>query len=232
MLSGGSLLVGSAGRTDLQGPGRMTGMSIDQYASLQRLAQLPDDVRVLPTHGAGSFCVAGTSDAERTSTIGRERQDNPYPVVPDADGFRQFMAPRLGRFPDVLPARGAPESHGSGAARRDHGATAPHPRRGRTRGPRGRASWWMPGTDGRSAIRSHPRVPMNVEPTASFGTWVAAVVPFGAPIVLVTESSSTSHLRDLAVQLWRVGFERWSATSRAAWTHGRRAVGPSSGTTS
>src|SRR3990172_12565190 len=37
---------------------------------------LPDEVQLLPTHGAGSFCAAPVSK-DRTSTIGRERASNP-----------------------------------------------------------------------------------------------------------------------------------------------------------
>jgi hydroxyacylglutathione hydrolase len=57
--TGGSLLVGSVGRTDLLGSALSSALTLDQQRSLKRLAELPDDVRILPTHGAGSFCSAG-----------------------------------------------------------------------------------------------------------------------------------------------------------------------------
>lgn len=56
VFTGGSLMVGSAGRTDLLGPEMTERLTRDQYGSLRRLAALPDDAQVLPTHGAGSFC--------------------------------------------------------------------------------------------------------------------------------------------------------------------------------
>jgi glyoxylase-like metal-dependent hydrolase (beta-lactamase superfamily II) len=40
-----------------------------QYGSVHRLAQLPDDLGLFPTHGEGSFCVA-TAAGRTTSTIG------------------------------------------------------------------------------------------------------------------------------------------------------------------
>ena len=59
VFTGGSLLVGTAGRTDLLGEDRIAELTKLQAATLRRLAALPPDVQVLPTHGAGSFCSVG-----------------------------------------------------------------------------------------------------------------------------------------------------------------------------
>jgi len=58
VFTGGSLIVGSAARTDLLGADRARELAHAQYRSLQRLSQLPDPTAVWPTHGAGSFCSA------------------------------------------------------------------------------------------------------------------------------------------------------------------------------
>ena len=58
VFSGGSLIVGSAGRTDLLGAEFTDPLTRAQFRSLRRLAGLPRAVRLLPTHGAGSFCTA------------------------------------------------------------------------------------------------------------------------------------------------------------------------------
>ena len=81
MFTGGSLLVGSAARTDLISPERTDELTRAQYASLRRLATLPGDVQVWPTHGAGSFCSAPPG-AERTSTIAHELATNPLLRTP------------------------------------------------------------------------------------------------------------------------------------------------------
>ena len=75
VFTGGSLLVGSAARTDLVSPEATEELARAQYRSLRRLSELGDDVAVWPTHGAGSFCSAPPG-AERTSTIGAERATN------------------------------------------------------------------------------------------------------------------------------------------------------------
>src|SRR6266540_1564131 len=49
VFTGGSLIVGSAARTDLLGPDRTQELARAQYASLHRLAALPDATAVWPT---------------------------------------------------------------------------------------------------------------------------------------------------------------------------------------
>ncbi|PRX51501.1 glyoxylase-like metal-dependent hydrolase (beta-lactamase superfamily II) [Prauserella shujinwangii] len=98
VFTGGSLLVGSAARTDLVAPGRTEALARQQYAALRRLATLPDEVAVWPTHGAGSFCSAPPG-AERTSTIGREKATNPLLRVADEDAFVTALTGSLGSHP-------------------------------------------------------------------------------------------------------------------------------------
>jgi len=76
LFSGGSLMVGTAGRTDLLGPQHTRELARAQFRSLRALLALPDNLVVYPTHGAGSFCSAPGA-SERTTTIGRERATNP-----------------------------------------------------------------------------------------------------------------------------------------------------------
>ena len=60
LLSGDTLFAGSVGRTDFPG-----GDMAELTASLDKLAALPDETLVVPGHGP-------------TTTIGREKRDNPY----------------------------------------------------------------------------------------------------------------------------------------------------------
>lgn len=96
--TGGSLIVGAAARTDLVSPEQTEPLARAQHASLRRLAGLPDDVAVYPTHGAGSFCSAPPG-AERTTTIGREKATNPLLNAPDEDTFVAQLLASLGSFP-------------------------------------------------------------------------------------------------------------------------------------
>ena len=98
VFTGGSLLVGSAARTDLASEDRTDELTRAQYASLRRLAELPDEVWVWPTHGAGSFCSAPPG-AERTSTIANERATNPLLQATDENAFVAQLLGSLGSYP-------------------------------------------------------------------------------------------------------------------------------------
>jgi glyoxylase-like metal-dependent hydrolase (beta-lactamase superfamily II)/rhodanese-related sulfurtransferase len=84
LLTGDSLFVGTAARPDLAVDARDGAEGL--FHSLQRLLELPDDVRVLPGHVAGSLCGAGMS-AERASTIGQERRFNPALALGTVEEF-------------------------------------------------------------------------------------------------------------------------------------------------
>ena len=98
VFTGGSLIVGSAARTDLVSPERTEELARAQYQSLQRLAELDDQVAVWPTHGAGSFCSAPPG-TERTSTIGAERATNTLLRAENEDAFVSQLLASLGSFP-------------------------------------------------------------------------------------------------------------------------------------
>jgi hydroxyacylglutathione hydrolase len=117
LFSGGALMVGTAARPDLLGPANSWRLARMLRISLrERLMVLPDALRVLPTHGGGSFCAAGAG-GQRETTIGAERLGNPlaraandaafielaldqgpYPAYFERmRGLNQLGAPLLGR---------------------------------------------------------------------------------------------------------------------------------------
>lgn len=98
VFTGGSLIVGSAARTDLVSDERTEELARAQYASLRRLATLPGEVQVWPTHGAGSFCSAPPG-AERISTIAHELDTNSLLRAPDESTFVSALLSSLGSYP-------------------------------------------------------------------------------------------------------------------------------------
>ncbi|UAK31438.1 MBL fold metallo-hydrolase [Nocardia asteroides] len=101
VFTGGSLMVGTAGRTDLVSPEQTIPLARDQYRSLQRLMTLPEDTPVWPTHGAGSFC-SSSLGGERVSTIGKERATNPLLRADGEDAFVEALLGSMGSFPDYF----------------------------------------------------------------------------------------------------------------------------------
>ena len=111
VFTGGSLLVGAVARTDLVEPTRTEELARAQYRSVQRLLELPDDVAVWPTHGAGSFCAA-PAGTQRTSTIGTERANNPLLRAPDEDTFVAELLASLGSYPPYFRRLGEANRRG------------------------------------------------------------------------------------------------------------------------
>lgn len=105
LFTGGSLMVGAVGRTDLCGPELTEPLAHDMFKSLRKFAEYPDEMPVYPTHGAGSFCSA-PGGSSRTSTLGKERIENHLFSIADENVFVQQLLSGFGSFPTyftVLP---------------------------------------------------------------------------------------------------------------------------------
>ncbi|MEH6793259.1 MAG: rhodanese-like domain-containing protein [Rhodococcus sp. (in: high G+C Gram-positive bacteria)] len=89
VLTGDSLFIGDVGRPDLVnlGDGSTTDLARAMYSTIhEKLLTLPDEVTVMPAHGAGSSCGKNLS-SELTSTIGEQRASNPSVQPMSEDAF-------------------------------------------------------------------------------------------------------------------------------------------------
>ena len=206
VLTGGSLLVGSAGRTDLLGADATERLTSAQFASLRALAGLPDHVAVLPTHGAGSFCSAGPVDGDRTSTIGAERRRNPLLAARDEAAFRVALLGGLGAYPTYYQSMAAINRAGPVVLGRP--ALPPS---------LDAAAFRAAMTAGARVVDARPRaefaaghVPgsLNIELDDSFASYVGWFVPFGAAVALVLPEPVEAALEAATVQLFRIGYDR------------------------
>lgn len=199
VFSGGSLLVGGAGRSDLLGPERAAQLARLQHGSVHRLAELPDPTGLYPTHGEGSFCVASGGGGVG-STIGAERRSNPVLAFPDVESFvagqlsglqpypRYYahMGPANLIGPEPMPPVAVPTLEPADVAALT-GAVVVDLR------PRRRfAAGHVPGS-------------LGVELRDDFGVWVGWLVPFGTPLVLVADSGQ--DVAEAVTQLARIGFD-------------------------
>jgi glyoxylase-like metal-dependent hydrolase (beta-lactamase superfamily II)/rhodanese-related sulfurtransferase len=105
LLTGDSLFVGAVARPDLAVEAREGAEGL--FHSLNRLMELPDDVRVFPGHVAGSLCGTGMS-SDPSSTIGAERRGNSLlalaavqDFVDEATGTAVPRPPNMGRIVDL-----------------------------------------------------------------------------------------------------------------------------------
>ncbi|MBI3430976.1 MAG: MBL fold metallo-hydrolase [Hydrogenophilales bacterium] len=99
LLSGDSLFLESIARPDLGG--RAEGWAPLLYASLKRMADLPDETRVLPAH----FSDIATGDAHGVyqATLGELKQRNPG-LLKLAEGEQAFCDYILASLPEFPPA--------------------------------------------------------------------------------------------------------------------------------
>ena len=194
VFSGGSLLVGSAGRSDLLGEDRAESLARLQYLSVNRLATLPDPVGLYPTHGAGSFCTT-TSTGRSTSTIGEEKRSNPVLSYDDEDAFVKGQLADLVPYPSYyrhmgpINLRGLPEPDLSVPLLDSipDGVTVIDAR------PRHRfAAGHRPGV-------------LGIEVRNSFGTWVGWLTEHNTPLVLVLDEDQDAG--EAIRQLARIGYD-------------------------
>jgi rhodanese-related sulfurtransferase len=226
VFSGGSLIVGSAARTDLLGAERTEELTRAQYRSLQRLARLDDDVALWPTHGAGSFCSAPPG-AQRTSTIGTEKAHNALLNAADEDCFVQALTRSLGSYPDYFSHLGELNRRGPlvldiATVDRLDGLSASMVER--LHGEGATVVDVRPVTDyGRAHIPGAVSIPLREQ----FATWLGWLVPFGTPLVIVRNDDQDPE--EIAWQALKIGYEHIAgelAGGMQAWTaEGRPTAG-------
>ncbi len=91
IFSGDFLFPGSLGRPDLLGEDAKIGLAHQLYKSLhERIAHLPDHLRIYPGHGAGSFCGASIG-AQAHSTLGQERATTALYRLNEEDFVRHIL---------------------------------------------------------------------------------------------------------------------------------------------
>ena len=113
VLSGGSVLVGAVGRSDLISPDLTESLTREQYRSAAKIGELPEPAVIGPTHGAGSFCTSSPAADETWTTVGREKERNPAFLIRDEDEFVRRQLAGLGAYPAYYAQMGPINRSGS-----------------------------------------------------------------------------------------------------------------------
>jgi hydroxyacylglutathione hydrolase len=223
LFSGGSLMVGTVGRTDLCGPDLAVPLAHEMFTALRRFDELPDGLAVYPTHGAGSFCSAPGA-LQRTSTIGHERDTNPLFTIIDEGLFVERLVAGFGSFPTYF-AR-LPELNRLGPVRYD---TVPHLAALSVDDVARHLADGAVLVDARSvADFSAGHVPGSLSNALrpAFASWLGWLVDANRPVVFVLDEGQDRD--DLVRQCLDVGHEQLLgelAGGIDAWTASGRAVG-------
>lgn len=204
LFSGGSLMVGAIGRTDLFGPHLAVHLAMEAFRTLKvRLRALPDEVRLLPTHGGGSFCASAPTD-RRESTLGVERLTNPFLTTNEV---MPFIARALhqSRYPDYY--RGMADLNRKGApllGRHLPALKRLKPHQVETYA-RERKAAIIDVRAGREYDRGHIPGSFSIGLEGPFSAWVGWVVESYRPLVLVGGSDAQHALAQR--QLVRIGYD-------------------------
>ena len=202
VFTGGSLLVGSAGRSDLLGSERAPMLARLQHGSPRHLASLPDATGVYPSHGAGSFCSASAAGRD-TSTIGIEKRTNSSLQIEDEDDFVRSHLDGLPPFPSYYAYMGAINT--SGGTPIDLDTPIPRLDPGTLEEIEGAVTIVDSRAKERFA-RGHLKGSIGVELRRDFAVWVGWLVPIDQDLVLVVEDRDS--LSEARRQLGRIGYDR------------------------
>ena len=220
VFTGGSLLYGSTGRTDLLGPGATPALSRAQWASARRLArELPGTAPIFPTHGFGSFCSATQSSAT-SSTIGREKLANPVLTLDE----RAYVESLLAGL-DAWPAYYAHMAPANLAGPAGPDLSPPRPADAAELRRRIEAGEWVVDLRDRIAFAAgHVPGTFSIPLDQRFATYLGWLIPWGTPLTLLGDSPE--QIAQAQRELARIGIDRLAAaaTGRPGTWAGERGV--------
>jgi hydroxyacylglutathione hydrolase len=232
LFTGGSLLVGAVGRTDLLGQEHALPYARAMFRSLHESILTHDDhVAVYPTHGAGSLCSTGISSTP-WSTIGFERRHNPMVQPTDVDSFARRLLEGQPAFPRYF-ARMRPMNL-AGPALLGGRLPAARPMIVEEVDAAIEAGAQVVDLRDPAAFAAeHVAGSLSIPAGTSFGTWLGWVVDHDRPLVLVLgdggqwDDAIRQAVRigyDSIVGHLRGGFRTWVEAGRPVESSGRLTV--------
>jgi len=215
VFTGGSLIVGSAARTDLLGSGRAEELARAQYRSLRRLATLPDATAVWPTHGAGSFCSAPPGVA-RVTTIGAEKAANALLAAPDEDAFARQLLASLGSYPAYFGRLAEVNRHGPALVTSGPGLAPLTP--AALRSLLGQGGWVIDVRPIADFAAGHIPGAVSIPLRDQFATWLGWLLPCDVPLGFVLADGQDPA--EVAWQALKIGYQYLAGQLKgglAAW---------------
>jgi len=202
VFSGGSMLYGSTGRTDLLGPEHTDALTHAQFRSVRRLARdLPADAQVYPTHGFGSFCSATPTSGD-SSTAGEQQHANP-PLTMDKRTYVDQLLAGLDAYPAYYAQMGPINARGP----EPWTPAAPEPMQAdELRERLNRGEWVVDLRDRTAFAAGHIAGTLGFELSENFVTYVGWLMPWRAPLTLIGESAD--QVADASRELGRIGIDR------------------------
>ncbi|WP_099021186.1 MBL fold metallo-hydrolase [Mycolicibacterium palauense] len=210
VFTGGSMLHGTTGRTDLLGAEHTDTLTHAQYHSVRRLAdELPGDVEVYPTHGFGSFCSATPASGD-SSTIADERRSNPALTL-DEQSYVEELIAGLSAYPAYYAHMGVINTRGPAPV--DLSMPTPvDPGELRRRIDRG--EWVVDLRHRRAFAAGHLAGSLGFELSTQFVTYLGWLHAWGAPLTLIGEDAD--QIARARRELVRIGVDELSGAAAGA----------------
>ncbi|MDJ0395635.1 MBL fold metallo-hydrolase [Rhodococcus sp. G-MC3] len=207
IFTGGSMLYGSTGRTDLLGSTHTDELTHAQFHSVRRIAaELPADVDVYPTHGFGSFCSATPTSGD-SSTIGEQRQSNPA-LTQGEQAYVDELIAGLSAYPAYYAHMGVINTEGPAPI----DLSLPEPIDPEELRRRTAAGEWVVDLRARTAFAAgHLGGSLGFELSTSFVTYLGWLYQWGAPLTLIGETSD--DIADATRELARIGVDHPSGSA-------------------
>ncbi|WP_026548636.1 MBL fold metallo-hydrolase [Arthrobacter sp. Br18] len=204
VFSGGSLLYGSVGRTDLVDADDTVALTHDQYASVRRLVEVAaDEAALYPTHGFGSFCSSGPATGAGESTVGEQLSTNHALTDPDEEHFVRELIANLTAYPSYYAHMGPANTQGPGPAE----LSVPNSLEPTELSRRLEDGEWVVDLRNRVAYASNHlqgSVSFEYGDGSSFTTFLGWVLPWDRKLTLVGEHDDVENaIRDLS----RIGID-------------------------
>ena len=201
--TGGSMLYGAVGRTDLLGEHLAEGLAHDQYHSVRGLAaDLPGLTDVLPTHGFGSFCSSNRNQDLASATIDDEKGRNPALVTDDEEAFVRTLLASYTAYPTYYAHMGPVNAQGALPADLSEPASV----YGDDLDDRLASGEWVLDLRPRQSFAAgHRAGTVNFEAGRFFATYVGWIVPFDAPVTLV--GAGDAQIAEARRALARIGYD-------------------------
>lgn len=201
VFTGGSLLYGSTGRTDLVGPDSTVELTHAQYHSVRRLAaELPADAAVLPTHGFGSFCSATPTSGD-ASTLAEQARTNPALTLAEQDYVDTLLA-GLDAYPAYYAHMGSLNRRGPAPV----DLSMPEPVQPAELRRRIEAGEWVVDLRARTAFAAgHLAGSLGFELSQNFVTYLGWLYRYGTPLTLIGDSPE--QVADARRELVRIGVD-------------------------
>jgi glyoxylase-like metal-dependent hydrolase (beta-lactamase superfamily II)/rhodanese-related sulfurtransferase len=205
VFSGGSLLYGSVGRTDLVSPHDTAKLAHKQYSSVRRLVDAaPPDAALYPTHGFGSFCSSGPASYQDSSTIGEQARTNHALTDPHEDHFVSELLANITAYPAYYAHMSPLNAAGVGPAELGVPDSVDATELDR----RLKAGEWVVDLRNRVAFADshlHGSVSFEYGKGDNFTSYLGWVIPWNQPLTLLGPRDEVEKaIRDLA----RIGIER------------------------